>query len=106
RLQKLVEKMERVSVERAEKDINTAKLLEKAAQIAREADEMRAMQDTSDQLLYPKKDGGPQLNRAIKNQAESCKTLELMIEALEEQNNPLLEALIKNQKQEQGNLKE
>ena len=104
----LVEKMERVSGERAlKKDINTAKLLEKSAQIAREARLSDNMKNTANELLMnPKEKGGPLLFKATENQTEACQTLELMIEALEEQRDALLEGLIKNQKQEQRNLDE
>ena len=60
------------------------------------------MRDTSDRQLGNKDDktgkADPQINRAIKQQGETIKTLEKMVEALEEDRKAEVERLVRKQK--------
>jgi hypothetical protein len=107
--QRLIDKMERVAQERAEKDPAGAEMLEKAAQIGKDAMLPLEMSDTDKQLREKDPATGqnrPQVNRAIGQQGESIKTLEQMVKALDEQRKDEIERLVKKQKGAQKELDE
>jgi hypothetical protein len=120
RLEALLRKMERASEDLQQKDPNTSKLLAATAKTGRDLGVVGEMEETSrDHLLNRfrkdpgeilKKQGGPnanqqqkldpQLNNAVRNMIESTKSLELIIEALEEPREGQLEAFVKGQKED------
>jgi hypothetical protein len=104
---RLLDKMDRVSQERAEKDPAAAEMLDKAAKIGKDAMLPREMADTEKQLREKDQQTGqpaPQINRAIDQQGESIKTLERINQAMEEQRKDEVERLVKKQKEERKNL--
>jgi hypothetical protein len=109
KVQRLIDKMERVGQERAAKDPATAEILDKAAQVGKDAMLPGELKDTGDQLQVKDAKTGeprPQIKRAIDQQGESIKTLENMTQALEESRKDEVERLIKKQKEQEKNLDE
>jgi hypothetical protein len=111
RVERLLDKMDRVSQEKAAKDPPAAEMLDKAAKIGRENELVKEMRDTADRQVVPKDDKTdkpltPNLDLGIQQQGESIKTLQRMVEALQEQHQDELERLVKKQKQERKNLDE
>jgi hypothetical protein len=108
RTQRLVDKMERVAQDKADKDPATAEMLDKAVKIAKDNDLIGEMHDTEEVQLRARhaKTGEPipQLNRATRNQGTSIKTMEQMLQAMEEQRKDEVERLVKKQKEEKKNL--
>jgi hypothetical protein len=107
RAQRLLDKIERVAQEKAEKDPASAEMLDKAARIGKDNMLIKEMKDTDDQLRDKDENTGqprPQINRAIGQQGESIKTLEEMVKALDEQRKDEVERLVKKQKEEKKNL--
>jgi hypothetical protein len=111
RVERLLDKMDRISQEKAAKDPTAAQMLDKSAKIGRDNDLVKEIRDTADRQLDPKDDRTekplpPNLNLGIRQQGESIKTLDRMVAALEEQHQAEVERLVKKQKEEQHNLEE
>ncbi|MCI0463480.1 MAG: hypothetical protein L0Z62_41610 [Gemmataceae bacterium] len=102
--QNLLDQMNRVAEKRDLKDPRSAEMLRKAAKIGSDdKDEghrlVGEMRDSARQLHDEKGDiKEPQLNRAIKQQEESIKALERMLEAMDQGRDAELERLAAKQK--------
>lgn len=115
RTQKLIDKMDQLSKTVAGKDDGLAEMLEKAANIANTDQVVEEMRDTANVQLKDRfddngplkkaeKDIPPQIHRAREQQGESIKTLEAMLEVLDQGRAAEVEKLGKNLKKEEKNL--
>jgi hypothetical protein len=105
RLKELLAKAESTAQDRAEKDLATAEMLEKAAAIGRREMLVGEMRDTGDQIASPERPNEqPHFNLAQKQQKSAIDNLEKMIQALEERRTEEVERLAKKQRNAQKDL--
>jgi len=93
--------------DRAQKDLETAEMLEKAAAIGKKEMLPGAMKDTGDQIAATERPReSPQFHRAQKQQRDAINNLEKMIGALEEKREAEVERLAKKQRNAQKELED
>src|SRR5262249_5875812 len=99
RTQNLLDKMQRLAQERNARDPETAKMLEQAADVGNKESLPGEMKDTAEQQISKQ-----MFNRAIKQQANSIKTMEKMLNQMDEKREAELDRLIKKQRELQKDL--
>lgn len=115
RTQRLLLKMERVAKEKKKSDPKLAKMLKKAARIGKDGMVAEEIKDTKNRLEMALPDRmqdvsnnlrKTMVHKAIGQQDNSIKTLNKIVEALQESRTDELERLVKKQKQAKNELKD
>jgi len=110
RLKDSIDQLDAAVQDRAQKELVTAEMLEKAAAIGKEEMLPAAMKNTGEQIAPPERPSPerpspePQFNRAQKQQQDAVSNLEKMIEAMEERREAEVERLAKKQRNAQKDL--